>query len=1671
MFIDLIETIDNSLQLADLIRTTDSTEPSDSNSYSALRARLEFALKKEKDIIQALWNFLQGFTVGNYIEGSSGAEIDSAGNAEVESIVVRSWMKVYELIYNRLNALEGNTSFSDVGTIESITVVEESQYFATMRKRWDGDFTAFQPGDVVYGYINNLESSASGDYRKAWAWVRSVDLTTNTLELAMYPDSETPAGVNNYFTEGMVITRWGNNIEANADTYSNPDYTAVISKSGDSYVNTRQSTFYISCEDGNLVELMGVNKPILEQGNYGTILGKIPSGLLDSSTEELINSDQPYLFARGIIVQDLIRIGYTGVTIRTENYRGTWSSVTAASETEYYRTTSSIYDTVTWGGSLWQCLVSKSTDEPSDTSAAWLRMTADTSDSEVKMWSIVPSANVISVRTGSVVPSTVTCTVTMNSSNNSVQTFDSNYALLEEGVALFYSTDGLNFSEFVIGSAEPIDLEDETGVIELEDSTDNSSILTIGGDDIDATTIGDRIIFELRDATTSNVLCRTHVPVVKDGVDANFTSYAFIRSNTEPSTPEGGTYDNPVPTTEGWSDGIPEGEAILWCSTRVFSVSTETVWETPRQMTDTATYDVEFSDIDESPGNPTDNPDNWFDPEEDKENKDFTAMLWRAERQKKNGEWSDWTIVRIKGEKGDKGVGIVSANIYFATSSSDTVAPTEFDANTYDAILEKEKYLWQATKMTYTEGDPEFTAVVCLGSCDDFASVTEQYSIGTVDSAESEWSETYEPVKGKWLWARTELVYVKGADTTTNKYIPEEGGRRVAYFSTDGITVVSSVTSYSSSESGADIPSEWQSDIPEVAQGHYLWTRLVTTYSDTTISTSYSVSRMGTDGVTISSISVTYALSSSGVQPDETEFKYTSVPELSLGAYLWTRTVVVYSDDNISDSYSVSRIGTDGTDGTPGGSSYLHIAYASSADGSEGFSTTYFDGAEYIGIYSDSNVADSENYADYTWSKLKGDDGVVYEIIPKVSAISASADGTITTGNIGVSAFKTVGTARTSILLPSTSISEETIEHIIQYSVDGGKFENCEIVSETVDETIYNYYAVPATAVQSVKSSLELQLTSFDGATVYKDGVFLNIVKDGADGADGADGIVYDIVTSTSVIVANADGDVSTGNILVTAYKTVGSNGRTELSLGVENVVTGEGYIAQYSIDSGEFKNCAFLTGTGTDTPYGVSSTEVKNVKSTLEIRLTNVDASVIYKSGHILQLVNNGKDGLLAYPAGVFDEDTTYKADSETTPVVLYNENYYRLNRGCEYTGNSAEYGNPALDVANNGGNWTLFDKFNSVFAEIVMAAFAKLASAVFYGDWMLSQQGTLTLKTEWQYLQVEETTIPSSSSIDKTERNPTGWSTTFPTAASGYTIYGIMALIHADDTLAQEWSDPVAVTSAQDTSDVVTEDSTEYQYFKTGSFVPNYSVNFKTGEIYANNARISGDITGRSGTFSGTLNGASGTFSGTLAGVTGTFKTLEALDSEGNVTMTISFNGTDQQLLFQGADIGHQGTKDGRSLRFLAANMWVRKSFGAAMLNTLVVNGTIGTYYTNGLEDTTNVVSVSLGSSMSPLLTIPLYGTTDDASGFPVDLVIFTGTTSYNYVLSASAGKYVKVFNANGDLPQYIYCNGNKVTVNGGVMTGFLYVGLNILSPTVSSTVNGAGWVQDGSTDNDWS
>ncbi|HEM5289132.1 TPA: hypothetical protein U1Y51_000019 [Streptococcus suis] len=95
----------------------------------------------------------------------------------------------------------------------------------------------------------------------------------------------------------------------------------------------------------------------------------------------------------------------------------------------------------------------------------------------------------------------------------------------------------------------------------------------------------------------------------------------------------------------------------------------------------------------------------------------------------------------------------------------------------------------------------------------------------------------------------------------------------------------------------------------------------------------------------------------------------------------------MYVDFNSQDSTNPASYrwtkwkGSDGAQGIPGPKGadgrtpYIHIAYATSNNGSQGFSTTDSVNKTYIGTYTDYVQADSTDYRVYKWTLIKGADG------------------------------------------------------------------------------------------------------------------------------------------------------------------------------------------------------------------------------------------------------------------------------------------------------------------------------------------------------------------------------------------------------------------------------------------------------------------------------------------------------------------------------------------------------------------------------------------------------------------------------------------------------------------------------------------------------------------------
>ena len=240
---------------------------------------------------------------------------------------------------------------------------------------------------------------------------------------------------------------------------------------------------------------------------------------------------------------------------------------------------------------------------------------------------------------------------------------------------------------------------------------------------------------------------------------------------------------------------------------------------------------------------------------------------------------------------------------------------------------------------------------------------------------------------GEYLWTRTLFTYTD--NTTSSTYTVARSG-------VTGLGISRSDVDYQKSTSGTVAPTgSWTATIPTVAANEYLWTRTTLTYTNATTSVSYSVGKMGADG---KDAQLLYLTASSQIQAFDKDDKPKTTQAITISAKLqnasgtatfvaipyignvaqtpitlggtgndrtllpsqwtnaqWTTIAITATLGSLTDTISVIRVkdgstgpkgdqGNQGIQGPPGPDgkpTYIHWAYAWSADGKDRFTTTY----------------------------------------------------------------------------------------------------------------------------------------------------------------------------------------------------------------------------------------------------------------------------------------------------------------------------------------------------------------------------------------------------------------------------------------------------------------------------------------------------------------------------------------------------------------------------------------------------------------------------------------------------------------------------------------------------------------------------------------------------------
>lgn len=265
---------------------------------------------------------------------------------------------------------------------------------------------------------------------------------------------------------------------------------------------------------------------------------------------------------------------------------------------------------------------------------------------------------------------------------------------------------------------------------------------------------------------------------------------------------------------------------------------------------------------------------------------------------------TDWLKVVSEGRPGDNGTSLVFKGEFASAPSNPQ------NGWYYRNTTDKKCYVYQdgAWHLMTEDGKPGDDGV---GIKD--VDVLFYLSSSATSLVGGSWSTTSPTwVNGKYIWSKTRVIYT---NTTTWESDPAciSGGK-----GENGLGIKSVIEEYYLSTSSSSlIGGSWSTSAPAWVNGKYIWTRSVITYTDGSSTTTDAICVTGAKGETgigVKSYREQYYLSTSYSTPAGGSWSY-NVPNWTDGKFMWTRTVVTYTDNTTWTSDPVCVTGSAGPSG------------------------------------------------------------------------------------------------------------------------------------------------------------------------------------------------------------------------------------------------------------------------------------------------------------------------------------------------------------------------------------------------------------------------------------------------------------------------------------------------------------------------------------------------------------------------------------------------------------------------------------------------------------------------------------------------------------------------------------------------------------------------------------
>lgn len=173
-------------------------------------------------------------------------------------------------------------------------------------------------------------------------------------------------------------------------------------------------------------------------------------------------------------------------------------------------------------------------------------------------------------------------------------------------------------------------------------------------------------------------------------------------------------------------------------------------------------------------------------------------------------------------------------------------------------------------------------------------------------------------VDGKYIWSKTKVVYTDGSSIETNPACIT-GGKGSTGDNGRGVSRIVEEY-YLSTSSNSLVGGSWSTTPPTWENGKYIWTRSVITYTDSASTTTDPICVTGGKGATgigVKSVSEQYYLSTSYSTTTGGSWS-TTVPAWKDGKYIWTRSIITYTDNSYTETNPVCVTGGKGPSGNDG---------------------------------------------------------------------------------------------------------------------------------------------------------------------------------------------------------------------------------------------------------------------------------------------------------------------------------------------------------------------------------------------------------------------------------------------------------------------------------------------------------------------------------------------------------------------------------------------------------------------------------------------------------------------------------------------------------------------------------------------------------------------------------